>query len=327
MKTKGKISWFGGPDDTGVAANENLALYWDVAQVQLMPELFLPRQPGGTTGLARRLDPDALYCAMRWDYSEVSKDELRYSVVRVQKGKLVQFLRPVDYGPDTGTGRLIDVSPGAMVALLASTDDEVEVELIRAYGEAEVPVEPPPVVEPPTGKLVMICVGHHPDAPGAVNAKTRTSEWEFNSVLARKIGERMVRNRFTITSRESRSWSQGQLDRIVNASGAEVVIELHANAFNGKVSGTEMLYWHSSTGGFALAGNLIDAAVGALGLPARGRKGRYPGDRGALFLGGTSMPAVICESFFIDNDSDLKVGYAKMDELAAAYASVLDSIV
>ena len=69
----GKMSHFGGPDDTGVAADEGLALYNSPADVASHPELFLDQQPPGTTGLARRLNPDAMYLACRWDYKMTSK--------------------------------------------------------------------------------------------------------------------------------------------------------------------------------------------------------------------------------------------------------------
>ena len=51
---EGKCSQFGGPEDTGVSPSEGLAFIFDVDQA---PQLFLPYQPSGTTGLARRLNP------------------------------------------------------------------------------------------------------------------------------------------------------------------------------------------------------------------------------------------------------------------------------
>ena len=63
----GKVSWFGGPDDDGVSPSEGLAFIQDMMQA---PHLFLPYQPEGTTGLARRLNPHIHYIACRWDYDE-----------------------------------------------------------------------------------------------------------------------------------------------------------------------------------------------------------------------------------------------------------------
>ena len=50
----GACSWFGGPDDDGVSPSEGLAFLYELEDA---PHLFLPSQPSGTTGLARRLDP------------------------------------------------------------------------------------------------------------------------------------------------------------------------------------------------------------------------------------------------------------------------------
>ena len=66
----GKVSWFGGPDDTGVSEDEGLAFIYDVMDA---PYLFLPYQPEGTTGLARRLNPFIHYIACRWITGTVSE--------------------------------------------------------------------------------------------------------------------------------------------------------------------------------------------------------------------------------------------------------------
>src|SRR4029077_12957297 len=64
LEARGKVSHFGGPDDTGVTSSEGLAFLYNEDDA---PWLF-GEQPPGTTGLARRLDPNAPYIAMRFDY-------------------------------------------------------------------------------------------------------------------------------------------------------------------------------------------------------------------------------------------------------------------
>lgn len=128
---KGTCSWFGGPDDTGVSASEGLAFFYEYSDA---PHLFLPQQPSGTTGLARRLNPDLFYVACRWPYEQegLSKEELRnpsvQAIVRsVRTGKEFRAW-PADWGPhEEQTGRAADLSPGLMAALDLETDDEVEV--------------------------------------------------------------------------------------------------------------------------------------------------------------------------------------------------------
>ena len=131
---RGKVSWFGGPEDTGVAPDEGLAFIYDVDDA---PHLFLPKQPPGTSGLARRLDPEVPYVAVRWDYDDTPKPMLLEikALVRSTKTGREFVAYPADWGPHVDTGRVADISPGLMEALGIETDDEVEV--IYPYEESE----------------------------------------------------------------------------------------------------------------------------------------------------------------------------------------------
>jgi len=122
----GPCSHFGGPDDTGVSASEGLAF---IDAVDDAPQLFLPFQPEGTTGLARRLNPYIHYVACRWDYEETPKATLLENVALVKSLKTGVFMTafPADWGPHEDTGRVADLSPGLMLDLGIETDDEVEV--------------------------------------------------------------------------------------------------------------------------------------------------------------------------------------------------------
>lgn len=122
----GLVSWFGGPNDEGVAPDEGLAFYDDVSQA---PHLFLPYQPEGTTGLARRLNPDVFYVAMRWDYDVTPREMLQDNIalVRAPYTGAVAIAWPADWGPHENTGRIADISPGLMEHLGIETDDEVEI--------------------------------------------------------------------------------------------------------------------------------------------------------------------------------------------------------
>jgi len=122
----GKASHFGGPDDTGVSNAEGLAFIYDMDDA---PQLFLPFQPAGTTGLARRLNPYVHYVACRWDYSITPKPSLLEDVALVRAKKTGIALRafPADWGPNQNTGRVADLSPSLMQDLGINTDDEVEV--------------------------------------------------------------------------------------------------------------------------------------------------------------------------------------------------------
>jgi hypothetical protein len=123
---EGKCSWFGGPDDTGVSPSEGLAFIFELDDA---PQLFLDEQPAGTTGLARRLDPEVNYVACRWDYDVTPKQMLAdpNNLALVRANGVVRLAWPADWGPHADTGRAADISPGLMAELGITTDDVVEV--------------------------------------------------------------------------------------------------------------------------------------------------------------------------------------------------------
>jgi len=129
FQAEGTCSSFGGPTDTGVSASEGLAFIYNLDEA---PWLFLQHQPSGTTGLARRLDPNVFYLACRWDYNRTPKTMLRDSgqmaLVTARKTGIARLAHPADWGPhEEQTGRAADLSPGLMESLDITTDDEVEV--------------------------------------------------------------------------------------------------------------------------------------------------------------------------------------------------------
>jgi hypothetical protein len=127
FKTTGKVSYFGGPDDKGVDADEGLAFLYEYDDA---PYLFLDEQPSGTTGLARRLNPDRSYVACRWDYDVTPKTMLAQPYPALVRAPATnkQFLAwPADWGPHEDTKRVADISPSLMERLGIETDDEVEI--------------------------------------------------------------------------------------------------------------------------------------------------------------------------------------------------------
>jgi N-acetylmuramoyl-L-alanine amidase len=128
LRATGKCSWFGGPKDTGVSPSEGLAFIYNV---DTKPQIFLKQQPPNTTGLARRLNPESFYCALRWDYDQFSKEMLasdeNVALVRSTKTGKQAPAHPADWGPHTSTQRVADLSPNLMTFLGIKTDDEVEI--------------------------------------------------------------------------------------------------------------------------------------------------------------------------------------------------------
>ena len=127
FQAAGKCSHFGGPEDEGVSPSEGLAFITDYMQC---PQLFLPYQPSGTSGLARRLNPAVHYIACRWNYDITPKDMLRSGLmakVKAPHNGYELLAWPADWGPNQNTGRIADLSPKLMTDLGLTTDDEVEV--------------------------------------------------------------------------------------------------------------------------------------------------------------------------------------------------------
>ena len=92
--------------------------------------LFLKTQPVNTSGLARRLDPEAFYLACRWDYAVTSRSRLRESMCLVVADEVSAYARPVDWGPAEWTGRAADLSPGLAAKLNVLTGGYVQVYLL-----------------------------------------------------------------------------------------------------------------------------------------------------------------------------------------------------
>ena len=126
----GRMSTFGGPDDSGMTPTEDLALVEKQIQADDYPaDFFLSASAAGATGWGRRLNPAKFYIACRWDYSLTPKAFLRTAQVTVQdptNGRSAQA-RVVDWGPHERTGRIADISPGLARFLEINTDDIVNV--------------------------------------------------------------------------------------------------------------------------------------------------------------------------------------------------------
>jgi hypothetical protein len=135
----GKMSTFGGPNDTGVSPSEGLSMF-EPPDVANNMDLFLPGQPPGTTGLARRLNPNAKYLACRWNLQITPRSYLRTIKVKVSNpaNHKSTEARPADTGPAFITGRVADLSPGLAQALGLNTNDQCRVE-IPVSADAQLP--------------------------------------------------------------------------------------------------------------------------------------------------------------------------------------------
>jgi N-acetylmuramoyl-L-alanine amidase len=312
MNLRGKCSWFGGPQDTGVSPSEGLAFIYKVEDA---PQLFLPTQPSGTTGLARRLDPEVFYIACRWDYNQYPKPSLlqHMALVRAPKTGRKFLVYPADWGPHSDTDRVADISPGLMAALGIQTDDEVEV----TYPYADQPEE----IHMPYDRVV-ISSGHGKIVRGASGSPVPPLLDEVNE--ARRVVDFVAELLITrgcdaIVFHDNTSTSQSQnLNTIVAAHNKEtrqLDISVHFNAFDGNAQGTEVLYVSQQD----LAADMSLAISKAGGFTNRGAKKRTD----LAFLNNTHEPAILLEVCFCDNRGDSDKYNSKFEAICGAIADVI----
>jgi N-acetylmuramoyl-L-alanine amidase len=305
IKLKGTCSWFGGPEDTGVDSDEGLAFIYELDDA---PHLFLPSQPPGTTGLARRLNPDKHYIACRWDYGITSKEELLDIRVRVRAPKTgKEFIaEPADWGPHEDTGRIADLSPGLMEALGIDTDDEVEVTIPTQDDER-------------VSMSVVISSGHGLKVRGASGVIDEVDE-------ARKVVPavaKYLRNRGCTVHvfHDDTSTNQNQnLETIVDAHNSyerDIDVSVHFNAYEktDKLMGTEVLYVSQQN----LAAEVSAAIAQAGDLPNRGAKHRT----NLYFLNHTTAPAILIEVCFVDSTADADAYNVCFEEICEAIAEAI----
>lgn len=323
MRTRGKCSWFGGPDDSGVSSSEDLAFIYSVDD---QPDLFLAEQPAGTTGLARRLDPDEFYVACRWPYNSETKAKwrevllARKALVRNPKNGKHAWAFPADWGPHSDTDRVADLSPALLGHLELETDDDVQVWFPTRL--AVLPL-PPPAEGLPFPSIV-ISAGHGLKIRGAAGPQP----WGLDEVnearkvvpavanLLRKQGVEVVEYYDDVSTSQNEN-----LERICNfhnsIEGRDLDISVHFNAYEEQTTekmGCEVF----AISQMELAGDVSLAMSEELALPNRGAK---TGD--LYFLNHTDAPAILIETAFCDSKMDCDSYRANFEALTQAIADVL----
>ncbi len=309
LNLKGKVSYFGGPADTGVSPSEGLAFIYDVDDA---PHLFLSYQPEGTTGLARRLNPETFYLATRWDYDVYPKDYLLTEMALVRNPKTGKQVKvyPADWGPHVDTDRVADVSPAVMEYLGLKTDDDVEVIFPFTHRAPVVPAKPYP-------KIVMSS-GHSTHCQGAVGILNEVAEaTRVVDRTATLLTQRGVDCKtFHDTTSKDQNTNLHKITDYHNAQSRDLDVSVHFNANVETTSpmGTECLYVTQS----ALA-DKVSKAIASVGFKNRGPK--YRGD--LWFLNQTEMPSILIEVCFVDSSADASLYQETFEEICESIATVL----
>jgi len=173
-------------------------------------------------------------------------------------------------------------------------------------------------------KIVGIVIGHGPKIDtGAVSVDGNETELAWNRELAFYICK--------FSEKFDAALIHRKVEKLppyaeVNSLHCDLAIELHLNSSDPAATGSEMIHYAGSTKGKQFAELLLTAAVSTLKLKNRGVKTPWQG-RGNAFLKNTRCPAVIVESFFINNPSDLARGAEVQEDLARAYVHSIDQMV
>ena len=160
---------------------------------------------------------------------------------------------------------------------------------------------------------------------GVDNGAINTRLYVFEAAVARQIGEKVAKylqeagcevellQSNNLCGEDS---STPNITKTANDWGADIFISLHCNAFNQHAQGTECLVFSKFTKSEQLAKAIQTQIVSSLGTVDRGVKERSD----LIVLKCTTMPAVLVEMAFIDNEEDCLKLMQKQDEFAAAIA-------
>lgn len=165
---------------------------------------------------------------------------------------------------------------------------------------------------------VYLSAGHGGSDPGTVGYGLKEKDINLNIMLA--CNEVLIRHGITTILSRTKDEDDpvAQETREANLSKADIAVSFHTNA--GKGNGSESLYHSTSAKGKKIA-ELCEKHVKVIGQNSRGIKERD----GLYFLRNTSMPAVICECAFIDNDEDNNIidTVAEQKAFGVAYAKAI----
>jgi N-acetylmuramoyl-L-alanine amidase len=208
----------------------------------------------------------------------------------------------------------------AQIARLETLNDELGSAIEKMKFTLITKKEP---ANPINNQPVVLIIGHSKESGGAFNQTRQIDEYDFNSYLVGKVKSELLSRTFErkiiIQERQKLTDLPGQ----INAVNPLFAISFHANAFNTKATGTEMLYHRASLLSKAFAEITQQEVVKALNLKDRGIKPKGREDRGGYLLKGVECPIIIAEPFFIDNDNDFDIVERNYTELVKAFANAI----
>jgi len=164
-----------------------------------------------------------------------------------------------------------------------------------------------------------IAAGHHPKYPGAANITYQLAEHHEAKKILDLIAQCLLQRnilggkqppspsplqvRYVLTAPEYLHEKVAFINKEADKKGDDIAVEIHFNSSANQPNqacGIETLYFQGSEKGKVLADSIQKALLFLLPFSDRGIKERD----NLYFLHKTAIPAVIVETFFIDNDRE-----------------------
>ena len=167
-------------------------------------------------------------------------------------------------------------------------------------------------------KKVFLSAGHGGSQPGAIAFGLKEKDVNLQTLLSCKA--ELERHGVTVIASRVSDENDDVYEEVkeANSSGADIAVSFHANAGGG--DGFEAFYYVGNAKGEKLA-RLSEKYIKELGQNSRGVKsGNH-----LYFIRKTNMPAVLFESFFMDNEKDKSIGdtIAEQKKFGVAYAKAI----
>lgn len=167
---------------------------------------------------------------------------------------------------------------------------------------------------------IMLDAGHGGEDPGAVSGGRQEKDDTLRLTLA--VGDLLKDRGVDVEYTRTTDVYQTPFQKatIANQSGADYFISFHRNSSPtpNQYTGVETLVYNKSGIKYDMAKN-IAGALGEVGFQDLGVKERP----GLVVLRRTTMPSVLIEAGFLNNDQDNRMFDEKFDEIAQAIASAI----
>lgn len=156
-------------------------------------------------------------------------------------------------------------------------------------------------------KTVVVDPGHGGSDPGTSNLE---KNYTLDTSLSTTEYLRSKNVNVVLTRDTDKYITLAERSSISNAMGADLFVSVHFNSFNGQASGSEVYYKYKDRNGGTsktLATNILNSILSKFDFKNRGVKTRTTnsGEDYYSVIRRTDAPAVIVESAFLDNSSDL----------------------